>query len=131
MFTGISAAHLLFPLTLGEVGGRERNGFARWVVGALREGQRAALGTHHGDRFIHGDSNLAWAVCLAWPTARWESHSSHKDSGATSFASDAAHLGGFTVLTIRQTVSKLALLCPQAVFIQHRDETFSAFLHRA
>lgn len=79
----------------------------------------------------HGDSNLAWAVCLAWPTARWESHSSHKDSGATSFASDAAHLGGFTVLTIRQTVSKLALLCPQAVFIQHRDETFSAFLHRA
>lgn len=39
--------------------------------------------------------------------------------------------GGFTVLTIRQTVSKLALLCPQAVFIQHRDETFSAFLHQA
>lgn len=77
----------------------------------------------------HGDSSLAWACCFAWSTAHWERHS-YEDSGATSFASDAAHLGGFTVLTIRQKVSKLALLCPQAVLIQYRDETFSAFLHQ-
>lgn len=37
----------------------------------------------------------------------------------------------FSVVTIRQTVSKLAPLCLQAVLMQHRDETFSEFLHRA
>lgn len=98
-----------------------------WLVLCSQDIPRAQI----YPRGKNGESSLAWDCCFAWSTAHWERHSSYGDSGATSFAPDAAHLGVFTVLTIRQTVSKLALLCPQAVFIQHRDETFSAFLHQA